>query len=359
MNINILTMHRVYNYGSFLQAYALKRTVETLGHKVTFIDPEPGFKTCKPIVPPKNKRIDKYCINRLIFKQKEKKFERMHTDSLRKYLGVTNHLVFDKPADLTIIGSDEVFNFNPSNPWGISPDFFGGLHNSREVISYAASCGYSTIDDLSSEWKQKIRLYLNNLNSISVRDQNTFEFVTGITNKKAAINLDPVLIYDFQNDVHYKESSSFRYKNRYMIIYSYRNRISDEDEILAIKKFAKDHNLKTVCLGSFQFWADDYVIVDPFEALHYFDNAACVVTDTFHGTVISSIFHKKFAVIIRDSNKNKLEDLVKRLNLSEHVASNAEMIGNRLEYCDDYKKFDSIIIENRNKTMDYLSAAGI
>lgn len=359
MDINILTMHRVYNYGSFLQAYALKRTVETFGHKVTFIDPEPGFKTCKPTVTPKNKHIDKYCINRLIFKQKEKKFERMYTDSLRRYLNVTNQLVFDKPADLTIIGSDEVFNFNPSNPWGISPNFFGGLHNSREVISYAASCGYSTIDDLSIEWKQKIRLYLSNLNNISVRDQNTFEFVADITDKKVTINLDPVLIYDFQNDVHYKEHSSLIDKDRYMIIYSYRNRISDENEISAIKKFAKTHNLKTICLGSFQYWADDYVIVDPFEALHYFDNAEYVVTDTFHGTVISSIFHKKFAVIIRDSNRNKLEDLVKRLNLSEHVASNVEMIGNRLEYCDDYKKFDSIIMENRNKTMDYLSAAGI
>ena len=274
-------------------------------------------------------------------------------------MNVTNQLVFDKPADLTIIGSDEVFNFNPSNPWGISPNFFGGLHNSREVISYAASCGYSTIDDLSIEWKQKIRLYLSNLNNISVRDQNTFEFVADITDKKVTINLDPVLIYDFQNDVHYKEHSSLIDKDRYMIIYSYRNRISDENEISAIKKFAKTHNLKTICLGSFQYWADDYVIVDPFEALHYFDNAEYVVTDTFHGTVISSIFHKKFAVIIRDSNRNKLEDLVKRLNLSEHVASNVEMIGNRLEYCDDYKKFDSIIMENRNKTNDYLSYAGL
>lgn len=359
MDINILTMHRVYNYGSFLQAYALKSIVETFGNNVTFIDPKPGFKTSNSAVIRNNRRIDKYCLNRFVFRQKEKKFERMYANSLRKYLGVTSNPIYDKPADCTIIGSDEVFNFNPSNPWGISPDFFGDLRNSKKIISYAASCGYSTIDDLSKEWKQKIRLYLSNLNNISVRDQNTFEFVANITDKKAVINLDPVLIYDFQNDVHYKECCSVKNINRYMIIYSYRNRISDENEIFAIKKFAKTHNLKTLCLGSFQYWADDYVIVDPFEALHYFNNAEYVLTDTFHGTVISSIFHKKFAVIIRDSNRNKLEDLVNRLSLREHMAPNFEMIGDRLEYCDDYKKFDSIIMENRNKTMDYLSSVGI
>lgn len=31
-------MHRVPNYGSFLQAYSLKRMIESLGHQVVFVD---------------------------------------------------------------------------------------------------------------------------------------------------------------------------------------------------------------------------------------------------------------------------------------------------------------------------------
>lgn len=38
MDIGILTMHRVMNYGSFMQAYALKRVIEGMGHRVTFRD---------------------------------------------------------------------------------------------------------------------------------------------------------------------------------------------------------------------------------------------------------------------------------------------------------------------------------
>ena len=36
--IGIMSMQRVINYGSFLQAYALKTTLEKMGHNVEFVD---------------------------------------------------------------------------------------------------------------------------------------------------------------------------------------------------------------------------------------------------------------------------------------------------------------------------------
>ena len=38
MNIGIMSMQRIYNYGSFMQAYALKKTIEALGCQVQFVD---------------------------------------------------------------------------------------------------------------------------------------------------------------------------------------------------------------------------------------------------------------------------------------------------------------------------------
>lgn len=38
MNIGILSMQRIPNYGSFLQAFSLKRQMEERGHEVYFID---------------------------------------------------------------------------------------------------------------------------------------------------------------------------------------------------------------------------------------------------------------------------------------------------------------------------------
>ncbi len=44
MKVAILSMQRVYNYGSYLQAYSLKRIIEGMGHQVEFIDIIPGRK---------------------------------------------------------------------------------------------------------------------------------------------------------------------------------------------------------------------------------------------------------------------------------------------------------------------------
>ena len=38
MKIGILSMQRIENFGSLLQAYALKKTLETFGNEVSFID---------------------------------------------------------------------------------------------------------------------------------------------------------------------------------------------------------------------------------------------------------------------------------------------------------------------------------
>ena len=38
MKIGIMSMQRIHNYGSFLQAYGLKKTIESLEHDVCFVD---------------------------------------------------------------------------------------------------------------------------------------------------------------------------------------------------------------------------------------------------------------------------------------------------------------------------------
>ena len=42
VNVGILSMQRIQNYGSFLQAYGLKHILEDLGCEVQFVDYHPG-----------------------------------------------------------------------------------------------------------------------------------------------------------------------------------------------------------------------------------------------------------------------------------------------------------------------------
>ena len=42
MLVGILSMQKIVNYGSFMQAYSLKKMVESLGHRVVFVDYKPN-----------------------------------------------------------------------------------------------------------------------------------------------------------------------------------------------------------------------------------------------------------------------------------------------------------------------------
>ena len=55
--VGILSMQRIKNYGSFLQAYGLKNVIEELGHEVEFVDYHVG----KPVIveEKKNGKIQK------------------------------------------------------------------------------------------------------------------------------------------------------------------------------------------------------------------------------------------------------------------------------------------------------------
>ena len=92
-------------------------------------------------------------------------------------------------------------------------------------------------------------------------------------------------------------------------VYTYSNRICDKDEINAIKLFAHNYGLKTIGVGMYQIWCDENVLGEPFEIVGYL-KVEYVVTDDFHGSVFSIKYKKRFATFVRESNRNKLIDLL-------------------------------------------------
>ena len=58
-------------------------------------------------------------------------------------------------------------------------------------------------------------------------------------------------------------------------------------------------------------------MASPLEVLAYIKHADYVVTDTFHGSVFSIKYQVPFATIIRESNQQKLSDLLHRFQLDD------------------------------------------
>ena len=99
--------------------------------------------------------------------------------------------------------------------------------------------------------------------------------------------------------------------------------------------------------------------MSPLEVLGLFKNCSCVVTDTFHGSILSIINKKKFAVIVRTSktgnygNSEKIDDLLRTLKLTDQVA-NYKNIEEILKKEINYDLVDTIIEKERKKARDYL-----
>jgi len=73
-------------------------------------------------------------------------------------------------------------------------------------------------------------------------------------------------------------------------------------------------------------WCDKNVIGTPFEIVGYMKNADYIITDTFHGCAFFIKFQKAFASIIRESNKNKMSDLLIKFGLTDHLIDNSSDI---------------------------------
>lgn len=348
MKIGLLSMQKVINYGSFLQAYALKKTIEELGHTVYFIDIRPGNQIldCQT-KSRRNIKIDRFILKRvehIIFKKRR---ESSFINNYFHDIGI-NTPVSEEECDAIVIGSDEVFNCCQPSLWGFSAQLFGDTV--KPSITYAASCGYTDVEKLKEIGKEKeVIKALNKLKKISVRDENTYTFVQKLTGKLPEQHLDPVLIFDW-NKIALNQT---KYKD-YILVYAYDNRIVDEYEIMAIKSFAKKARKKLISFGVYQRWCDINVECSPFELISYFDSADYVITDTFHGTVISIKRNKKFATLIRESNKNKLQSLLNFFGLESRAVENMQSLPETIKRDIDYETINQRIEQERKRTINYL-----
>ena len=165
MKVGIMSMQRVENYGSFLQAYGLKKEIEKLGHDVQFVDyqaepsvvlsSEEGQKGSSS-----NSRISRafHMLSpayRAWRKQQIKmnstfqEFTRAYNEQFLPKIDVKKEYNICPKLDVLVIGSDEVFNCTqPGNKVGFSRQLFGKNNKAKKVISYAASFGSTTYEKL-------------------------------------------------------------------------------------------------------------------------------------------------------------------------------------------------------------------
>lgn len=347
MKTGLLSMQRVNNYGSFWQAYCLKKMIENEENQVEFIDIIPGKLETRTSY---KREFSFSKIKRIPYYLFQKNKNRMFAEVQKAILECTDMPNYKEEYDAIIIGSDEVFNFVQKSPWGFSSQLYGAINN-RNVSTYAACFGCTTLKDIEEyHVKEEITKAFSNLKNISVRDENSYQIVKELSGEEPQVHLDPVLVGELP-----LENMEER-REPYILVYSYDFRFADQIVIEQVKRIAKEEKCKIYSVGFYQNWCDKNILVSPIELLKYFMNAEYVVTDTFHGTIFSLRCHKKFITLIRDSNKQKLEDLLRRVGLEERIVTEKSNIKEVLYSDIDYDSFEAMRKQEYERSKKYIQS---
>lgn len=367
--VGIMSMQRIANYGSFLQAYALKELIENLGHSVEFVDYHVGPPVIKDNADSGNKYVRKIekgletlryrapLSHKMAFIRHKQSFEKKYMP----LLGVSGEMNYKPILDCLVIGSDEVFNCIQKNSnVGYSLELFGKDNRTKKLITYAASFGNTTLEKLDRYGKKKeIGGLLKGFDAISVRDRNSGDIVEKLTDRIPEYHFDPVLTYGYMHCC--DKIPELQPIEKYLILYAYSGRISD-GEANWISAYAKKRNLKVYAIGGIQKCADRFISSSPFEVLALFKNAEEIITDTFHGSIFSVITHRRFSTLVRKSvgnsygNEEKLTDLLNRLGLKNRITYDIKNVSEIQKERIDYDAVDSVIEQERIRTHEYLSS---
>ena len=214
---------------------------------------------------------------------------------------------------LLIVNSDQTWRKNSKNFYNIAFLKFAEKWNIPKFI-YGASIG---INKWFSKSDEKIAKYLlKDFTGISVRDLNLINLIKEHLGINAIFVLDPTLLIEkkyFLNIIkNYKNHINI--KNNYIFTYKITN-LKNKINIFIHEASKKlNYSIYDVSLG-------DKENIEKF--LHGIKICKAVVTDSFHGTVFSIIFHKPF-ITFQMKNDGRLETLKKIFDLKNRIIESDE-----------------------------------
>lgn len=337
MIVRTITCHDVYNYGASLQAFALQEYLKMLGHDVKIINYQPDYlsKKYNPwYISPSSPRAFSYAKKSILFHVlytiyripkffyswgRVKPFKEFND----KYLECTNiyksysELRENPPcADIYIAGSDQIWNSYLPN--GRDAAFYLAFGSEKiKRISYAASIGINYVDKNSLP---NIKLWLKSFSAISVRELSAVALLNNLGYYSIQV-VDPVFLITANQwkSFFINQKKYDKYKN-YILVYDLHCDYPDLADFA--KYYASEYKCKIVSINNYRRcpYADINISrLGPFGFLSLIYNAKHVISNSFHATAFSILFHKPFSVFYHHNNISRLQDLLKQLDLLERL----------------------------------------
>lgn len=307
-HIGIATYIYNYNYGSALQAYALTEYICSLGYDASILDfmdmslsqnRKMLFRTyknrilCSLTNPIRLFELlrRKHNSQRVVVEtEPEKKtvFHKFYTESMK--ISKKNYLQQDS-YNAFVCGSDQVWKLTVP---GLHEFFFLRFAPAEKRIAYAPSFGSDYVPRYN---RARLKKYINAFPSISVREASGVEIIKDVIGLEVPQVLDPVLLVgcDFWREKYVQEQTWKKYILCYFL---------DENQtgIELVRKIATDNHIDSIlwiASGYAVPFATHKIFPSPIDLVQLIDEAAVVITDSFHCMAFSALMNTDFYALNR------------------------------------------------------------
>lgn len=355
MKIGIVTQPLHNNYGGLLQNFALQQVLKRFGHEPKTIDfvgrvsfTRYLLSTCKQllisVLKCRRPQIKPYVAIPTFRNSIMTDFVNNHIDTTRIVHSYTKEIINEERFDAVITGSDQVWR--PIYNRYIEDMYLKFVPNSIKKIAYAASFGVDTWE-YNSRQTRRCSKYAKRLDAISVRESTGIALCNNYLGVDATCVLDPTILAGAEA---YKPLLKEKTEEQdYM--FAYILDITPEKQAY-VESMAKSKGLKAIIKS-----ADKNATLSIEEWLSMIANSSMVVTDSFHGTVFSILFHKEFYSIVNIARGGtRFASLLSPLGL-EHRMGDVPQFTLTEPSPTDWQQVDKILDKHRQDSMNFLTNA--
>lgn len=338
--IDILTIHFGINHGSVLQCLALSHTLEELGAVVEVIDYVPSryrmwdnVKIKYPTKPLLWKLAFLFASSIVRIPQKLVFYRYLRSIlKLTKRYSTELELATNPPdADLYLVGSDQVWN-STYNGAADGSYLLSFVPKGARRASYAASIGRDDIPEVDAERFVSI---LPTFDGVSVREARATEILRQL-DIDCRQDLDPVFLYGRKewSRIASEKGSGERYVLVYVIAQNYGEMVAQAREV-ADHLGAKLYVLSVRPIRSAGV-DRNFIFANPSDFLGLFSRAEFVISNSFHGTAFSIIFHRRFLTYATRYN-SRIESILGFTGLESRLVRDHysdEQLGSTINWAD-------------------------
>lgn len=356
-----VTWIKYHNFGTCLQAYALQQVILGLGFQNEILDDSlignEKKKCTLRVVINKLYCLVKKCVLFKFYCRTNASFE-LYQQFKNKYLLINEdilplHSVADK-YDIFICGSDQI--------WFPSEHIFFPYYyldfTQKKKIAYAPSIGVPVYPEC---FKLKVKPLLEQFSSLSVREKEGADLLAEFVNKPISTVLDPTLLLTKSHWERFIQDTGKQEKD-YILCYFL---TPNQWYLDYVKRFAAQKNLPVKIFATHVRYVNwkNLLFAGPEEFLNAIYKSTYFFTDSFHGSVFSILFEKRFYTFQRFeedsqlSQNSRIRNLFRLLELEDYFFNI-----NDLEKIDslpfpDYQSVNILLEQCRQESVTYLKHA--